>query len=181
MTTFAMIDIETLNTAPDSVILSVGAVKFNPYTHEDPYDHKHWRLDIDSQFELGRTVSESTLEWWGKQASHIRDAAFSGDNRIGLLDFAKDLNRWLTGSKEIWCQGPQFDMVMLENLFQQCEHHRNWAYWQIRDSRTLFSLMPVDPRKNIQQDLHDALADAFWQAKCVQQAFSYFGIGTNTH
>jgi len=176
MTTHAMIDIETLNTAPDSVILSVGGVKFNPHTHETPFDHKHWRLDIDAQFTLGRTVSESTLEWWGRQATHIREAAFSETDRITLQDFAKDMNRWLTGCKEVWCQGPQFDMVMIEHLFTQLDHHRNWVYWQIRDSRTLFSIMPRDPRKDIQEDLHDALADAFWQAKCVQQAFSHFEI-----
>jgi hypothetical protein len=176
MSIFAMIDIETLNTAADSVILSVGAVKFNPYTHEDPFQHKHWRLDVDQQFELGRTYDQSTLEWWGSQAEHIREAAFGDHERVGLLDFAKDLNKWLVGCKEIWCQGPQFDMVMIEHLFQQLSHHKNWAYWQVRDSRTLFSLMPYDPRKNIQEDLHDALADAFWQAKCVQQVFSHFEV-----
>ena len=171
-----MIDIETLDTAPNSVILSIGAVKFDPFTYEEPYDKKHWRLDINAQTEAGRSVSESTLEWWGKQAAHIRDRAFSDDNRIEILEFCKELNRWMTGCKEIWCQGPQFDMVMIEDLFKHFNHHRNWAYWQIRDSRTLFSIMPSDPRKDIQEDLHDALADAYWQAKCVQKCFSYFNI-----
>ena len=32
MKTHAMIDIETLGTEPDCVVLSVGAVKFDPYT-----------------------------------------------------------------------------------------------------------------------------------------------------
>jgi hypothetical protein len=176
MSIFAMIDIETLNTTPDSVILSVGAVKFNPYTHEDPFQHKHWKLDVDQQFELGRTYDQSTLEWWGRQAEHIREAAFGDQGRIGLVEFAKDLNKWLVGCREIWCQGPQFDMVMIEHLFQQLCHHRNWAYWQVRDSRTLFSLMPRDPRKDIQEDLHDALADAYWQARCVQKVFSHFEV-----
>ena len=31
MTTHAMIDIETLGTKPDAVVLTIGGVKFNPY------------------------------------------------------------------------------------------------------------------------------------------------------
>ena len=37
MATHAMIDIETLGTEPDSVVLSAGAVKFNPFTLTDPH------------------------------------------------------------------------------------------------------------------------------------------------
>jgi len=36
--------------------------------------------------------------------------------------------------------------------------------------------MPVDPRKAIQTDAHNALADCYYQAKCVQQSFKHFGI-----
>jgi len=176
MTTNAMIDIETLDTSPNSVILSIGAVKFNPFNDSDPHDHKHWRLDIQPQMDAGRSISESTLEWWSKQKPEIRDRAFSDDGRTPILDFCKDLNKWLVGCNEIWCQGPQFDMVMIEDLFAQFKHHCNWSYWQVRDSRTLFSIMPVDPRKDIQEDLHDALADAFWQAKCVQKTFKHFNV-----
>ena len=52
----------------------------------------------------------------------------------------------------------------------------NWFYWQVSDCRTLFKMMNVDPRKAIQQDLHDAQADAHWQAVCVQQFFKDFNI-----
>ena len=35
MKTHAMIDIETLGTEPDCVVLSVGAVKFNPFVPQE--------------------------------------------------------------------------------------------------------------------------------------------------
>ena len=38
MSTHAMIDIETLGTMPNSVILSVGAVKFDPFKSHKPHD-----------------------------------------------------------------------------------------------------------------------------------------------
>ena len=44
MTIHAMIDIETLGTEPECVVMSVGAVKFDPYSNNEPYDKKHWKL-----------------------------------------------------------------------------------------------------------------------------------------
>ena len=67
-------------------------------------------------------------------------------------------------------------MVILENLYRQMKQPIPWNFWQVRDSRTLFSMMPVDPRKAIQTDAHNALADCYYQAKCVQQSFKHFGI-----
>jgi hypothetical protein len=37
-------------------------------------------------------------------------------------------------------------------------------------------MMTKDPRKDIQQDLHNALADCYYQAKCVQKSFKHFGV-----
>jgi hypothetical protein len=36
--------------------------------------------------------------------------------------------------------------------------------------------MPRDPRKDMQTDLHNALADAYYQAKSVQKIFYHFGF-----
>ena len=48
MTTHVMIDIETLDTAPTSVILSVGAVKFDPFTDTEPHAKTLWRPHIEA-------------------------------------------------------------------------------------------------------------------------------------
>ena len=170
-----MLDIETLATTPDAVVMSVGVVKFDPHTGT-PYNKTLWRPDIDEQTERDRHVSDSTLEWWGKQADHIQEDAFSDEGRIPVSEFMKELNRYCVGMDKIWCQGPQFDMLILENLYIQWGHHFGWQFWQVMDCRTLFQLMPVDPRKAIQQDLHSADADAYYQAIGVQQCYEHFGI-----
>ena len=41
---------------------------------------------------------------------------------------------------------------------------------------TLFAMMPTDPRKAIQEELHNALADCYYQAKCVQSTYKHFGV-----
>lgn len=172
----AMIDIETLDTCPEAVILSVGACKFNPYSDSEPHAQQHWRISIEEQLSQGRTVSDDTIAWWARQDPNVRDAAFTEDDRITISDFMTEINRWLVGVDKIWCQGPQFDMVILENLFTQFSVHKNWAYWQVCDSRTIFNLMPADPRKSIRKDAHDALADAYWQSIAVQRTFRHFQI-----
>lgn len=176
MATHAMIDIETLGTEPDCVVLSVGAVKFDPFTSHEPHAKTLWKPNVDQQTCAERSVLDSTLEWWAKQPQHIQDEAFNEEGRQSIADFMQDLNKYLVGVDKIWCQGPQFDMVILEHLFKQFNHHRGWAFWQIMDCRTVFNMMPVDPRKAIQQNLHSADADAYYQAVCVQQSYKYFNI-----
>jgi len=176
MTTHAMIDIETLATCASATVLTVGAVKFDPYNSEDPHTRKLWRPSVDEQLNRGRTTSDDTLAWWAKQDEHVRETTFTETGRIPVETFMSQLNKYLVGVDKVWCQGPQFDMVILEDLFKQFEHHCNWAYWQVMDSRTIFSMMPVDPRKNIQQNLHSADDDAYWQAVCVKQCYEQFGV-----
>ena len=67
MSTHAMIDLETLGTKPDGVVLTLGAIKFNPYTQTEPDKGLYIRLDVDEQTKMGRSVDDGTLEWWGKQ------------------------------------------------------------------------------------------------------------------
>ena len=64
-----MIDLETLGSTPDSVILSIAAVKFDPF---DDYQDRgitpdqlptlNILVDIDSQTD--RRIDESTVAWW---------------------------------------------------------------------------------------------------------------------
>jgi len=72
MATHAMIDIETLGTEPDCVVLSVGAVKFDPYKLTDPHAKTLWRPSADEQMTADRSVLESTLQWWAGQPQQFK-------------------------------------------------------------------------------------------------------------
>ena len=125
---------------------------------------------------MGREVDENTLEWWGRQEPHIREEALGDHDRVSVDELTKTLNKWCVGLDELWCQGPLFDYAILQNLYKQLGKPAPWNYWQIRDSRTVFSMMPSDPRKAIQEDAHNALADCYYQAKCIQSTFNHFGV-----
>ena len=176
MATHGMIDLETLSTRPDATVLTVGAIKFDPFTEQEPHNGLYLRLNVDEQSDFGRHVDNGTLEWWGRQDEKIREEALGDGDRVPLTEFVKQLNKWCVGLDYIWCQGPTFDFVMLQHLYKSAETPVPWNYWQIRDSRTLFKMMPQDPRRAIQEQLHNALADCYYQAKCVQQSYKHFGV-----
>ena len=174
MATHGMIDLETLSTRPDAVILSVGAIKFDPYSSAEPHDPLLFKVDVDSQTEMGRHVMEDTLNWWATQPEHIREDALGESDRITLDETIKEINRWSVGVDVFWCQGPLFDYAILQNLYAQLDRPVPWQYWAIRDSRTLFSLYRETDVAKV--DAHNALADCDYQAKKVQRYYKQLGL-----
>ena len=170
-----MIDLETLSTNPDAVILTVGGVKFNPYNSVEPSQGMYFRVDVDSQTAMDREVMQDTLEWWAKQPKEISEEALGDKDRISLEDMVKTINKWSVGVDVFWCQGPLFDYAILQNFYKQLGHPVPWQYWQIRDSRTLFSLLPRDPNEK-REALHNALADCYFQAKKVQKIYKQLNL-----
>jgi hypothetical protein len=171
----AMIDLETLSTNPNATILTVGGVKFDPHTNAEPSQGMYFRVDVDSQTEMGRDVMQDTLDWWGKQDDEIMEEALGDKDRVSIDYMIKTLNKWCVGVDVFWCQGPLFDYAILQNFYGQMGIPVPWNYWQIRDSRTLFSLVPRD-KNEIRTGLHNALEDCYFQAKKVQKVYKQLGV-----
>jgi hypothetical protein len=170
-----MIDLETLGTTPDCVVLTLGAVKFNPYDLQDPTDPLYLRINVDEQTEKGRIISTSTMKWWVNQSAEAQAEAFSEDDRVSMDDVTTQLNRYLVGADKIWAQGPLFDIMILENFYKMLNKPAPWQYWQIRDSRTIFDLGD-DSIKTKNTAAHNALADSYCQAVAVQQIYKQRGV-----
>jgi hypothetical protein len=178
MAIHGMIDLETLDVFPTATVLSLGAVKFDPTTDAEPHSELYFKISIDDQDRLGRTVSDKTIEWWGQQDPKIMEEAFdqSNPNEVMTVEQALDsLNRWVVGVDEIWGHGYGFDITILENMYRMIGKPIPWQFWQISDARTITKRMPKDPRKDMQTNLHNALADAYFQAKSVQIMFKHNG------
>lgn len=176
MAIHATIDLETLDTCPGATILSIGGVKFDPYTANDPYDKFYYKVCINDQDALGRTASDGTIEWWGKQDPKIMEEAFDQTGAVTVNELCDALNRWVVGVEIFWGQGYGFDYTILEDMYRGVKRPIPWNFWQVRDSRTLFGLLREDPRKKIQNNLHNAYADAYYQSKAIQIAFSDLGV-----
>lgn len=177
MPTHGMIDLETLDVTPSATVLSLGAVKFDPYTNNEPHSELYLKINIDQQDQLGRTTNDSTIEWWGKQDSAVMEEAFDQTDAVTVEEALRQLNKWVVGVDTVWGQGYGFDITILEDMYRNVSTPIPWNFWQVKDSRTLFGCCAVDPRKVLEQNnLHNALADAYFQAKGVQFAYNELGI-----
>ncbi len=180
MATHAMIDLETLDTRPQCTVLSVGAVKFDPFSDAEPHSELYFKISIDDQDQLGRTVSDDTIQWWSKQDPKAMEEAFDQSNpdQVMTVEQALDaLTKWIWGADKIWGHGYGFDLTIIEDMYRSMDKPIPYNFWQVMDSRTLFSVLKEgDPRKKMQTNLHNALADAYYQAKSVQVAYKELGV-----
>lgn len=174
-----MIDMETMAVSPNAVVLSLGAVHFNPYGNGYG-DKLYFRIDLDDQDKLGREIDPNTIEWWGKQDPVIMEEAFSPDNRIPLVDAMDQFHKFAWGCDTFWSHGATFDLVIIENIYRSLNKPLPWNFWQLRCCRSLCDL-GIDPDMP-KGGKHDALQDAIRQAVGVQNVYRKLrehGIGTN--
>jgi hypothetical protein len=168
-----MVDLETMAVTPRAVVLTLGAVHFNPYGNGYS-DKLYLRFDLDDQDLLKREIDPNTLDWWAKQDPKVMEEAFSPDNRVPLREAMDQFHKFAWGCDAFWAHGSLFDIAILEDLYRQIEKPVPWQYWQIRDTRTIFDL-GWDPDMP-QASKHDALQDAIRQSVGVQNIYSKLKI-----
>jgi hypothetical protein len=172
MNTDLMIDLETLDILPSATILTIGAVKFDPFgddVNEQKCERFYVKVDIDSCDQLGCTISQSTLDWWASQSKEAQEEAFSPDGRISITEAMNQLYKFCWGAKRVWSHGAGFDVIICEHLFRKIGKAIPWSFWEVRDTRTLFDLGINPNRPPVLK--HHALEDAWNQAVGVQNVF----------
>jgi exodeoxyribonuclease VIII len=171
-----MFDLETMAVTPRAVVLTLGAVTFNPHTDEI-YDDLYLKIDIDDQDKLQRDVDPNTLDWWAKQDAGVMEEAFSSDGRISLEDAVAAFHKFAWGCNKVWSHGSVFDIVIMEDIYRQLNRTPPWNFYDCRDTRTLFDLADPEMEKSATQQ-HNALFDAIRQAKGVQTVYRKLGKST---
>ncbi len=163
-----MLDLETLGTAADSVIMSIGAVRFD--LDSDAIDDAGFyaSISIDSNLEYKRRIQEDTLLWWLKQPIEAQTVFHESKQTlpVALSDFAD----WLgEGDCQMWSNGADFDLPMVAHAFTQCNMQVPWKFWNSNCFRTYKKLPGA---KNVKLPMlgvkHNALFDAIHQAKTAQ-------------
>lgn len=163
-----MLDLETLGNKADSIILSIGAVKFNLDGGIDKNGF-YASIDIESNLDLGRRVDEDTLLWWLKQPAAAQQVFH--EEKMHLCSALVEFSDWL-GHRDwtVWAKGPSFDIAMLEHAYaRSAKMEVPWEFWNTQCVRTYMRLpgakgieAPVEGVK------HNALSDAYQQAKTIQ-------------
>ena len=168
---YLMIDIEGLATTHDTTILTIAAQEFNPLERGSLGREFYARVTLESQED--RYIDEATLQWWATQPAIVRDEAFAEDDRVPLEEALRGLYKLAWQAKRVWAQGPTYDMNILEHAFKSRGMALPWKFFNVRDSRTLFSLVPD---LNKYPASHHALEDCRRQIQLLWDSLEFLKI-----
>lgn len=177
-----MIDIETLGTSDKAPVISIGACFFDKRGIKERF---YAVLDISEQIDSGKRITDaSTIKWWMGQEGAAKKV-FRDDVGVvlqeinqhfgGLVDPMKNgeiLARFVQFCKQYenvkpWGNGSNFDITILENLFQSYRVKIPWNFRNIRDLRTFKEYVYDGSQTERVGTHHNALDDALYQAQVV--------------
>lgn len=161
------------------VILSIGAVIFDPYdtTEAFPKPHCFYRnVEPKSCLAEGMIYTPSTLDWW-KEQSEDAVASLKVDRqpiRVALSDFLQWLDQFPQNITAYWANAPTFDVTLLKHALLIAGRKWPFPFRQERDQRTIKAI--AWPSGDAPQFMgsgtaHNALDDAMAQAKLIQAAY----------
>lgn len=179
-----MVDLETLGTTPNTVIIAIGAVVFDrsassaygDILRNSFYALPPWKQD-------GRVMDENTIRFWMKQDQNARDHILQKATHQSLGYALMDLKSFIESNESqmgkfhaAWSYGATFDHVILSDAFLGLgSHYPIWFSKQLC-LRTVTVLSGV-PRPEIPEAIkHHALHDAAVQAVWLQQCMKKLGV-----
>jgi hypothetical protein len=173
-----MIDLETLGTRSDSVIISIGAVAFDPHAVGMLGLEFHGAIDLQSSVERGLHIDGSTVLWWFQQSEEARVSLVSRLKSAKPLVVVLDEFRMYLGciaehdEIRVWGNGADFDLALLQQAYEACKMERPWKYNAGRCYRTLTAQFGTEADRVRPELAHDALSDALAQARTAQNIFA---------
>lgn len=206
-----MIDLETLSTESNALILTIGAIKFSLNDLEGKIgDTFYRRIDLSSYYNMTNNslldhiihksqtiqseintssnhhfdINSNTLSWWSSQSIQARSEAFYGDDRVNIKDALLSFIQWLDKTIYVWSHGSCFDIPILENALKIFNYKVPWKFWNIRDTRTIYHLariMPVDSDIPPNLTSHHALGDCYKQTHAVIKAKKILSLNYNSN
>lgn len=159
-----MLDIETLSTAVNAAVLSIGAVEFDPFSGEIKNEFYH-ELRLDQQ--NNRKIDADTVQWWVREVIFDVKKAdiFCHTNTNPVRNALIWLKEFLgDDEKVIWACDPDFDCAILANLYAEYQLPTPWKFYEPKSVRTVRELAKLhDIVVPAQSKSHNALED------CVRQ------------
>lgn len=159
-----MIDLETLASDANAVILTLGMVLV-----EDGHflSDAYIEFDAQEQIDAGRKVSAGTIKWWLAQSVDAQRAAFSPRWPLHLKDALHQI-ALIQGvdwkQVQVWSNGADFDIPILYTAYHSLGMRAPWSYKNVRCFRTIKNLYPDVKLAAREGEAHNALDDARNQA-----------------
>ena len=182
-----MVDIETWGGAPYGAITQIGAVKFNLFGAEFVRDI--WRADVDihSSVKAGAKIEVSTVQWWMKQDEAVRLTQYEQSNPVPL-EFALQLFDEWCGDCLVVANPAMFDLAIIDNArILAGLKITTVPWWDATDMQSMIrawqTVCPALTHEaiedckfaavNDQENEHDPVADAAYQARCLQNIYAF--------
>lgn len=163
MSNHIMIDFETLDVTPSSVVLSVGLTAF---TDKEIVDTMYIVPNHQQQLDLGRTISMDTLKWWMNQSEDAKKV-FSAP-QVELLSAVDTVHEFLSKHPNalLWSNGSNFDEPILNHLLSQANLKSPLKFWNSRCLRTYGAAVGKSYSASREKSpTHNALEDAIQQTQ----------------
>lgn len=170
-----MIDIETLGTRPDAMIIQIGAVYFDRETGETG---PGFSANIDSSsFADKFSADYATVKWWFEQEEKARSLVM--EHPTDLMEAISSLYDFLNKPDVCLWSHATFDIPILMHAFDVAHIKFPVHYRKMRDIRTLMDLsLPGKSKVERFGVHHNALDDCKYQvAYCVEAMQQIHGEG----
>lgn len=166
-----MTDIETVDTKPTGVILSIAMVEFDPWDSLRTRTVFMRHISMSAQVAKGRTRSGDTALWWMDQEYEAQHRMLEGQRGAAtdLTSIADTIQHTIAAYGNLWANGPDFDYAFLQNFVQQfATNPGRWPFWKHRCVRTLKNVYAQHVENVIHTVAHDPVEDCMFQIRQVQ-------------
>jgi hypothetical protein len=176
MTTDLMIDIETLSNATNAHVVSVGLVWFDK-------DHPDETLIPAGQFyptedQPLAKIDVGTVKFWLEQTPKAQRVITDERNRDSAMAVSFVVRDAVEQARRVWAKDPDFDCVILKTFMKNAGLIYQWPFWKNRSVRTILDIVPNVKDLPFEGVQHDALADAVYQARQMQEAYKWLNTRT---
>lgn len=145
-----VLDVETLSVESTAIVLSCAIIHFDfekdaTVTYDELVERALYvKFKLKEQHDLGRTTLGSTIEWWMKQGSAIRDLCFKPSPKDvgateGMIQIENYVQEHGTKSSMIWARG-SLDQMALDSLSRTIGRNTIVPYNMWMDIRTAIRL-----------------------------------------
>ena len=155
-------DLETCALCPNAAVMSIGAVVWNRYAEDSPFEEWKGRdepvyknfsahVDLRGMFLDGFTFDKQTADWWSRQGPEAKRALLDNDSEDSpcspIDKVIKDFFDWMFDLEKksdennkvaVWCQGSDFDIAILRNICHKYGIKIPVGHGDFRDHRTFF-------------------------------------------
>ena len=167
-----IVDLETLGIGEDSIIVQVGAIKFNRNTGER-LDSFLKNISINTSIAAGFKLETEVYNWWMEQNKKVRASVFNNKNK-SVREVMVELNNFIKGADAIWSHAT-FDFPKIMYHLKALGIPPSFSFRSARDLRTIVDISKLDLGKIPKNEMaHNALVDCEYQLEYLIEGLNKF-------